>query len=175
VTSVSSLPVPFICFQNGNTPLDNAAYNGHVDAMRYLVGRGAKCDEKADVSCCMHPCNVCALTCRRGVGVTSVSSLHVPCICFQDGRTPFHFAALKGHVVVMKYLVELGAKYDEKNDVSCCTHPCIVRVLTCRCVSSISSLPVLHLFSGWPHSFACCCFEGTCGCHEISGRAWCQV
>jgi ankyrin repeat protein len=107
VTSVSSLPVPFICFQNGNTPLDNAAYNGHVDAMRYLVGRGAKCDEKADVSCCMHPCNVCALTCRRGVGVTSVSSL--------------------------------------------------------------------HLFSGWPHSFACCCFEGTCRCHEISGRAWCQV
>jgi hypothetical protein len=43
----------------------------------------------------------------------------VPCFCFQSGRVPFHAAALKGHVDAMKYLVELGAKYDEKNNVSC--------------------------------------------------------
>jgi ankyrin repeat protein len=64
--------------------------------------------------------------------VTSIASLPVPCICFQDGITPFHNAALNGHVYVMKYLVELGADYDEKDNVSCYTHPCIVCVLTCR-------------------------------------------
>jgi ankyrin repeat protein len=51
--------------------------------------------------------------------VTSISSLPVPCICFQNVNTPFHAAVLKGHVDAMKYLVELGAKYDEKNNVSC--------------------------------------------------------
>jgi ankyrin repeat protein len=64
--------------------------------------------------------------------VISISSLPVLCICFQASRTPFHFAAEGGHVGVMKYLVELGAKYDEKNNVSWHMHPCIVCVLTCR-------------------------------------------
>jgi hypothetical protein len=63
---------------------------------------------------------------------TSISSLPVPCICFQAGNTPFHYAAYFGHVDSMKYLVELGAKYDEKDNVSCYTHPCFVCVLTCR-------------------------------------------
>jgi ankyrin repeat protein len=53
--------------------------------------------------------------------VTSLSSLPGPCICFQAGNTPFHNAAEGGHVGVMEYLVELGAKYDEKNNVSCHT------------------------------------------------------
>jgi ankyrin repeat protein len=51
--------------------------------------------------------------------VTSISSLPVQCICFQDGTTPFYNAAYNGHVDAMKYLVELGAKYDEKSIVSC--------------------------------------------------------
>jgi ankyrin repeat protein len=49
--------------------------------------------------------------------VTSISS-PVPCICFQDGNTPFHDAAGEGHVGAMKYLVALGANYDEKDNVS---------------------------------------------------------
>jgi ankyrin repeat protein len=50
--------------------------------------------------------------------VTSISSLFIPCICFQTGTTPFHEAAVEGRLDAMKYLVELGAKYDEKNNVS---------------------------------------------------------
>jgi ankyrin repeat protein len=50
--------------------------------------------------------------------VSSISSLSVLCICFQNGSTPFHMAALKGREDAMKYLVALGAKYDEKNYVS---------------------------------------------------------
>jgi ankyrin repeat protein len=64
--------------------------------------------------------------------MTSISSFPVPYLCFQDGRTPFHFAAMKGHVGVMEYLVELGAKYEEKSNVSWPMNPCIVCVLTCR-------------------------------------------
>jgi ankyrin repeat protein len=40
-------------------------------------------------------------------------------IRFQNVNTLFHTAAMKGHVDAMKYLVELGAKYDEKDNVSC--------------------------------------------------------
>jgi ankyrin repeat protein len=61
--------------------------------------------------------------------VTSISLIPVLCICFQAGITPFHNAAGNGHVDVMKYLVELGAKYDEKSKVSCYMHPCVVCVL----------------------------------------------
>jgi ankyrin repeat protein len=62
------------------------------------------------------------------VRMTSISSLPVPCICFQNGNTPFYTAASNGHVDAMKYLVEVGAKYDEKDNVSCHTHICIVCV-----------------------------------------------
>jgi ankyrin repeat protein len=51
--------------------------------------------------------------------VTSISSLSVPCICFQSGNTPFQYTASSGDVNAMQYLVELGAKYDEKDNVSC--------------------------------------------------------
>jgi ankyrin repeat protein len=51
---------------------------------------------------------------------------------FQAGRTPFHAAAMKGHVDALKYMVEVGAKYDEKSNVSCPMNPCIVCVLTYR-------------------------------------------
>jgi Ankyrin repeat len=34
-------PTSLACAQNGDTPLHYAAYNGHVDAVRYLVEKGA--------------------------------------------------------------------------------------------------------------------------------------
>jgi hypothetical protein len=170
--SISSLMVPCICFQVGTTPFHDAALNGHVDAMKYLVELGAKYDEKNNVSC--HT----PLFERRPC-MTSISSLPVPCICFQAGRTPFHVAAMKGHVDALKYMVEVGAKYDEKDDVSCYMHPCIVCVLTYRrgvvCDFHFIISCSMHLFSGWPHSFSCRCYERSCGCFEVYGRGWCQV
>jgi ankyrin repeat protein len=67
VTSISSLPVQCICFQDGRTPFHAAAYNGHMDAMKFLLELGAKCDEKNNVS--YASCIVCDLRGRRGVRV----------------------------------------------------------------------------------------------------------
>jgi hypothetical protein len=95
--------------------------------MKCLIKLGAKYDEKDKVSCCTLPCIVCVLTCRMRSCLTSISSLPVPCICFQHRKTPFQNAALNLHLDAMKYLVELGAEYDVSYDnVSCYTHPCVV-------------------------------------------------
>jgi hypothetical protein len=59
-------------------------------------------------------------------------------ILYQNGKTPLDWACEGNHADAMQYLVELGAKYDEKDNVSCHTHPCVVYV----CVTSVSSLPV---------------------------------
>jgi ankyrin repeat protein len=117
---------------------------------------------------------------------TLISSLPVLCICFQDGKTPFHEAVYNGHVDVMKYLVELGANYDEKGNVSCYMHPCIVFVSTCRggvrvrspnFITSCSMHFVfsMHLLLEWHDPFSLRCYATTSGCHEISGGAWCQI
>jgi hypothetical protein len=47
---LSLLPVPCICFQDGNTIFHDATLNGQVDVMKCLVEFGAKCDEKDNVS-----------------------------------------------------------------------------------------------------------------------------
>jgi hypothetical protein len=101
--------------------------------------------------------------------VTSSSSLPVPCICFlfwvfffvhllqSNCKTPFYNAVSNGRVDAMKYLIELGAKYDGRDSVSN-THPCIFvfshigEASVCD-INFVTSCTI-HLFSAWQHSYS---------------------
>jgi ankyrin repeat protein len=110
MTSISSLPVPCICFQDGYTPFHGAAQEGHVDAMKYLVELGAKYDEKNNVSPSWF---VFILV---SVFIDQVHPLLFD--GFKFGATALHLAAIGGQVDSMKYIVSLGANHDVVNVVS---------------------------------------------------------
>jgi ankyrin repeat protein len=112
VTLISPLSVPCICFQDGRTPFHDAAGEGQVDAMKYLVELGAKYDDKNNVSE--------SIFIYIYLSFLQLLIKRTPLLFygFQLGATPLHFAAIEGSVDAMKYIVGLGANHDVVNVVS---------------------------------------------------------
>ena len=93
--------------QFGETALQLAARNGHLEVAQLLLDTGADKDAKNNVrpdsSICSAP-HLCSRT--RGVSVDS-----------QDGNTALHYAAAYGHLEVAKLLLDAGSDKDAKDNV----------------------------------------------------------
>jgi ankyrin repeat protein len=98
-------------------PLHRAAQEGHVDAVQYLVEKGANIEA----------------TSVRERGCIALRVL-ASCLtaCAQDGWTPLHWAAVYGHVDAVRYLVDKGANINATNKV---------RERGCICVACTCLLP----------------------------------
>ena len=102
----------FLHSQDGYTPLYIATFNGHETCVKMLLAAGADTDAKDNVRigklCVSH-----FLCCRQLS--QHVSPRNPP--PSQDGYTPLHTAALKGHVACVQLLLGAGADKDAKADV----------------------------------------------------------
>jgi ankyrin repeat protein len=95
-----------------NTPLMNAAYNGHVEICILLLDHGAKIEAKDDfdatplLSACQEGhLSVVSLLIDRGANVEAHANI---------GFTPLNLAAWRGHVEICKLLLDHGAKIESK-------------------------------------------------------------
>jgi ankyrin repeat protein len=98
--------------KNGNTPLMNAAFNGHVDVCKLLLDHGAKIESKDDIgftplycACQEGHLSVISLLIDRGADLEARSNM---------GNTPLNIAALRGHFEICKLLLDHGAKIESK-------------------------------------------------------------
>ena len=87
----------------GRSPVDYTAETGDVELFLILVSAKARIEYSALI-----------LSCMKG-NAKFLEVMHGRCrldLAYQDryGRTPMHHAAENGHVDVMKYLIEKGAK-----------------------------------------------------------------
>ena len=70
-------------------------------------------------------------------------------VCFQDGWTGFIIAAEKGHVEVIKLLLDKGADVNQATKVSVCVCVCVcararARVFVCVCVCA-ALIPTIYI------------------------------
>ena len=99
--------------KNGNTPLMNAAFNGHVDICNVLLDRGAKIESKDDIgftpllsACQEDHLSVVSLFIDRGADIEASDI---------DGWRPLYIAAQRGHLEIVKALI---ARHVDMNALS---------------------------------------------------------
>ena len=90
-------------YQNGFTPLVNAAWHDRFRTVEYLVERGADTEAKDFV------CHI--IDVKQHIR-------HCDLITYQNGFTPLVNAALHDRFRTVEYLVERGANMEAKDKVS---------------------------------------------------------
>ena len=74
---------------------------------------------------------MCAITCAAIAACCRLNRTpEIYAMLLQAGHTPLHEAANKGHVEVVKILLEAGATVDAKTKVLRLDSPCISQLLT---------------------------------------------
>ena len=87
--------------------------------VRLLIDKNANIEQAMDVSARVTECLIFA------VGIWNASEdgrvdMHVSLISLQNGATPLHLAAEKGHLDVARLLMDKNANVDQAMDVSAC-------------------------------------------------------
>ena len=90
---------------------------GHAEVVSLLLEKGADIEAKAEVrASLMNMLGFVALTQLLTVVYLALpSSSYYPLL--QDGRTPLHHAAMKGHAEVVSLLLEKGADIQARDEV----------------------------------------------------------
>ena len=126
--------------QYGYTPLHEAARNGHIKIVEYLIENGVAVDVRSSVSpqptfprrrrAAVSSRRACsdALSFRHLTGPLRRSHR------VQMGLTPLHRAALFGRLGMVDLLLKLGAQIDAQDNVRPPFHPCVC-VCGCGAVS----------------------------------------
>ena len=140
-THTSHMNIHVWMYQFGKTPLIFAATKGHFPVVEYLLEKGADLEAKTRVS------DVTSLIWNHAY----VTYDHMYLWMYQHGITPLMWAAMKGHLPVVEYLVERGADMEAKdNEVSDITPPMWYRTYVKYAYLSVNG-------SGWIHSIDTCC------------------
>jgi ankyrin repeat protein len=117
--------------QYGYTPLHEAARNGHIKIVEYLIENGVAVDVRSSVSpqptfprrrrAAVSSRRACsdALSFRHLTGPLRRSHR------VQMGLTPLHRAALFGRLGMVDLLLKLGAQIDAQDNVRPPFHPCV--------------------------------------------------
>jgi ankyrin repeat protein len=98
------------------TPLENAAENGHLKIVKYLIEKNANveaCNE------CPSKPPLCAAASNNHLDIVKYLVEKKTNIEAKDefSRSPLHFAASGCHLEVVKYLVQNGANVNAKDDL----------------------------------------------------------
>ncbi len=100
------------------------------------------------------------------------------CVCSQNGRTPLHLAAHKGHIAVVKILLAAGCDLDIQDDVSitCLQHFHFWAKITALVKTIISLVITLKVIAHWSPKysiFLVVSYQNACnGCENAENRTW---
>ena len=101
--------------EQGYTPLHNAAYFGHLEAARYLLGIGAELTAITLDPLRSHPLHAAASSGNTAIAALLLESGADP-NAEQTGQwTPLHSAAAGGHTAIVRLLLEAGAETSRKS------------------------------------------------------------
>ena len=167
----------------GRTPLHYAAYGGHADVVRALVGRGASVNARASdtdtEAYVLHN-----LVRRERFNRNGRRSRRPECL--SDGTTPLHLSALKGHAGATESLMASGANVNVRtNDgyaplhyAAYCGHTAAMQVLLNHGAavdlrSEIGETP-LHLAAWEGHTDAAALLLSKAANVEASNRHSCK-
>jgi uncharacterized protein YerC len=100
-----------LTLQDGWTPLHIAALNGRLEVVRLLLGKGVNKEAVSKVGCAP------AFRAEEHAPDLAWPLDLSPLTTLQDGWTPLHFAALSGHLEVIRLLLQKGAKKEAADEV----------------------------------------------------------
>ena len=125
----------YVCFHNGDTMFGDTMYVFSTVTLRmFSEWRHYVSFQNGDTAYVFRMVTICLVTLR----MFSACWRHV---CFQNGDTAAYCAARYGHLEILQYLHEHGAKMDYRNKVKLLTNLVVLRK-KCSLVRIVSSVSV---------------------------------